>query len=95
MGSPKVSFHERLYGGELADICELIRPVEQSASTIMVIGHNPGFTVASRLLSGTVIELKTAHVAVLTASLDDWFQIGAAGVWNLETVITPKTEIIA
>ena len=24
MGSPKVSFHQRLYGGELGDICQLV-----------------------------------------------------------------------
>ena len=67
MGLPKVSFHQRLYGGELDDICQLVSQADDSAASVMVIGHNPGFSIASSVLSGTMVELKTAYVAVLTA----------------------------
>ncbi|MEE2756632.1 MAG: histidine phosphatase family protein [Myxococcota bacterium] len=93
MGSPQVSFHQGLYGGELDDICQLVRQVPDSVKSVLVIGHNPGFSIACSVLSGTMVELKTAYVAVLSADLECWSDIGQARVWALEDVITPKTAI--
>ena len=50
---PKVSFPDRLYSSGIADYLEIIK-TEETASSIMIIGHNPtcGGLVASLYGSG-------------------------------------------
>lgn len=88
-----VSYHAQLYGGTLQDIERLIGEASPSTSTILVLGHNPGFSAAASYLTGEYIELKTAHIAVLETESDDWEGPFERNSWTLAAVLSPKEAI--
>jgi phosphohistidine phosphatase len=71
-GEVELQFIHSLYLGELKDIRHAVLTHGTDHDTIMVLGHNPGFSVAAALMSGKPVELKTACAAVLTSVQSDW-----------------------
>jgi phosphohistidine phosphatase len=98
---PAVSFEDRLYSfGDGSPYLEIIA-AQQSASPLMVIGHNPSIqNLALRLIRPDSSELverigrkfPTAAVAVIDLPIDSWRQLKSlkevAG--TVETFLTPK-----
>ena len=70
-GAPAVRFLPSLYLGSLSDIQQAVETHEDDHQTIMVLGHNPGFSHAAAMLSRSGVELKTACAAVLVTELDN------------------------
>ncbi|MBG0560500.1 SixA phosphatase family protein [Actinoplanes aureus] len=68
--APEVHYEEGLYWGGRTEVFDLLRTVPDTVRTILVIGHNPTMSEVSALLvpddefTGTVVELKTAGLAV-------------------------------
>ena len=71
---PKVhiQFDHRLYLGELSDIEQAVLAHAKEHKTVLVLGHNPGFSVAAGLLSRKAVELKTACAAILETTQSEW-----------------------
>ena len=67
---PRIQFDHRLYLGSLDDIAHVVGAYGTEDETIMVLGHNPGFSHAAAMLTGKAVELKTAHAAVLKTGQD-------------------------
>ena len=55
-----IQFDHRLYLGELGDIEQAVLAHATDHQTVLVLGHNPGFSVAAGLLTRKAVELKTA-----------------------------------
>ena len=70
LGEPIVHFLHSLYLGSLSDIQHAVDTHGGDHQTIMVLGHNPGFSHAAAMLSSSGVELKTACAAVLETELD-------------------------
>ena len=85
-------FTRRLYLPGLEEIAEVVLGLNESVETALLLGHNPGFSMASGWLSGQHIELKTAHAAILEADIGSWLDAFQPGIWRLETVLTPHDE---
>jgi len=61
---------------------------EDVLDTILLIGHNPGWSEAATALSGTPLSLGTAQAALLEHFGDDWISaIGDLGHWKLKDII--------
>ena len=71
-GNPIVQFLHSLYLGSLSDIQHAVDTHGGGHQTIMVLGHNPGFSYAASMLSGSGVELKTACAAVLGTRLESF-----------------------
>jgi phosphohistidine phosphatase len=95
---PAQRFDPRLYSAPVESIFKLVRETGADVSTLLLIGHNPGFEELARLLSGAgetdaLIRfggnMPTASLAV----------IDLAGTWpaietrtgRLEIFVTPKS----
>eukprot|EP00271_Cylindrocystis_brebissonii_P018709 TRINITY_DN5428_c0_g1_i1.p1 TRINITY_DN5428_c0_g1~~TRINITY_DN5428_c0_g1_i1.p1 ORF type:complete len:313 (+),score=11.89 TRINITY_DN5428_c0_g1_i1:320-1258(+) len=61
-----------------------------STTTVMCMGHNRGWEEAASVLSGTVVELKTANAALLEARRPhpDWALTWKEG-WRLDRIVKP------
>ncbi|WP_229076725.1 histidine phosphatase family protein [Actinoplanes sp. DH11] len=71
--SPEVRYEESLYLAGRTEVFDLLRLVPDTIRTVLLVGHNPTVSEVSALLlpddqfSGTVIEMKTAGLAVHTS----------------------------
>jgi len=60
-----------------------------SATTLLVLGHNPGWEQALSHLCGTPCRMTTANAGLLEGFGDSW-QEALEGAWELRKFLTPK-----
>lgn len=61
---------------------------DDAVETILVIGHNPGWSEAATALSGTPLSLGTAQAALLEHPGEDWITaVGELGRWKLKGIV--------
>ena len=88
----RVLFDPVLYLGGIDALRRAIPKAPRDASTIVVLGHNPGSEEIVRELSNQTVELKTAYAAVLrrTEGDESWeTALGLSGGFSLVEVVTP------
>ena len=87
-----------IYEASAGRLVALIRGVEPSVETLLVIGHNPGMEdLAGHLMTGEGGEaggrlrqkFPTAAIAVLSLPVEDWTEVGPRG-GTLEHFVTPR-----
>ncbi|HSX65982.1 SixA phosphatase family protein [Nocardioides sp.] len=62
---PEVATDERVYAAWGRDLVALVRVLPEAASTVVLVGHNPGLEELVADLTGAGIELPTSAVAVV------------------------------
>lgn len=85
---PPTHLDERLYGASAASLLAVTQELAQEASTVMLVGHNPGLEDFLTLLTGAVERLKTSSLAVITTP-GSWAATGRHSA-TLETLATPR-----
>ncbi len=61
---------------------------DDGLATILLIGHNPGWSEAATALTGTPLSLGTAQAALLEHSGDEWIAaISDLGHWKLKDIV--------
>ncbi len=95
---PEIEFCESLYLASAEAILWTISSHHGGASSLLVLGHNPGISMVASVLAKQRIELPTAAIAVLTADDDrgvggggPFASIGVGTPLALRQWITPKT----
>ena len=68
--------------------------VDDSISSVMLVGHNPGMEGAVRVLTGHAEAMPTAAVAVIDLDIDSWKAI-ASGRGSLRAIFRPRDEMDA
>jgi len=90
---------ERIYEAPAARLLAVLQEVEPAASTLLMIGHNPGFEDLAEILIGEgdrdgILRLgqkyPTAGLAVIDFPQAGWADIGR-GTGRLERFVTPKS----
>lgn len=78
-----------LYLGDLRHISLAIRLVESELEDcVLVVGHNPGWSLAIAELTGTHVQLDVAEAGLLSVEADSWGEaLELQGLWKLESVI--------
>ena len=64
--------------------------VTTHGETLLVLGHNYGWSEAVARLSSRNVELKTANIAVLEHSGNTWSEAIQTTTWTLTDFITPR-----
>lgn len=85
---PQVRHDERLYGASAEELLQVTLELPHQASTVVLVGHNPGLEDFLELLTGTVEVLKTSTIAVMITSAK-WSEANSRS-WILETMVTPR-----
>jgi phosphohistidine phosphatase len=95
---PQVSYEDRVYAAHCETLLDLARHTEPEASSMLIVGHNPGIQELALLLAGgdtdagllqrATAKFPTAAVAVL-AFAGAWSRLGP-GRAQLITFVTPR-----
>ena len=86
-----VQFHATLYHAGLSEILAEAPAVSEEVTTLLVLGHNPGWQESVRQLSGEEIAMKTANAALLEGEGLDWIDaLQKRGGWRLVDTICAR-----
>lgn len=87
-GKVAVSIEPRLYLCSLKDIAAVMKDyVASTQPVVILVGHNPGFSLAAEVLSDSDLELSTAEAADLTIEADTWDEaLQMTGAWELRRI---------
>ena len=87
---PQVSHDARLYGASAGELLRITQELPHKASTVVLVGHNPGLEDFLELLTGTAEVLKTSAIAVMATQVT-WAQ-AKDGSCILEAFAVPRGE---
>src|SRR5262245_12643213 len=99
LGSVEVTFEDRLYESGPESILAVVREIDPSAATLLVVGHNPGLHETARLLiaSGDVEArerlnegLPTSGLVVIDFAGEDWEKLHPRS-GRLDRFVTPRS----
>ena len=82
-------FSSAFYHGGLSAIANACSMLTEDISTLLVLGHNPGWEDAVSGLCGEWVRMTTANAALLESNADDWAEAIEAN-WVLVDVLRPK-----
>ncbi len=90
LGDLAPSFTPDLYLAGAPVVTRLLEEVPAEVGTVLMLGHNPGFSMTVHWLTGADVDLKTAQAALLETDQDDW-SAAAHGkrAWRLVELVTP------
>ena len=84
-------FDKKLYLAGAATMVEVLRRIRQSvASTVMIVGHNPGSEELVEVLTGAPETLPTAALAQVTLPIDSWSELRPRTRGTLVNLWRPK-----
>lgn len=85
-------FTRDLYLTGLVSIRQVLEACPDSTTRLLLLGHNPGFSMTASWLTGADIELQTAYAAVLGCEGPTWASTMKVGRWKLLELLTPTTR---
>ncbi|MEZ4319042.1 MAG: histidine phosphatase family protein [Myxococcota bacterium] len=86
---PPFELRSELYHGTITEIRAAIRARVTGQSTVLVLGHNPGWEDAIEALTGEVHPLTTANIALLSHP-GTWAEALDRADWVVEDVLRPR-----
>jgi phosphohistidine phosphatase len=82
-------YDDRIYDASAGELLAIAQDADESASSLLMVGHNPGFErLASRLI-GQNIEMPTGSLAEIELPVDQWRDVGN-GRGRLARFLKPK-----
>jgi phosphohistidine phosphatase len=88
--APQARYTRALYCAGIRQLQPLLADLGEDATTVLVLGHNPGWSAAASWFSGSAIEMTTANAVLLTSTAATWSE-AVMGEWTLHDWIQPKS----
>lgn len=85
-----VEFRPDFYLAGLRSLAAGIEGVSADVSTLLVLGHNPGWEEAVYALSAQAVEMTTANAVLLQSKATSWAEAVHGPTWSLLEVIRPR-----
>ena len=83
-------FTDRLYHASEFDIINILKSLENKINSILIIGHNPGFTELVNFLSDiNLYNLPTTGIVVFNLRISNWSDIDK-NIGEIEIIKFPK-----
>jgi phosphohistidine phosphatase len=80
---------ERIYEASGRRLLNLLSQIQDTANTVIMVGHNPGFEELLAALTAEERDLPTASLACIDLSVEKWNK-ARPGVGQLRWLVTPK-----
>jgi len=87
-GAVPVSFSRGLYHAGLPQMRKSAEDWGDHLQTVLVLGHNPGWSEAVGILASRPVELTTGNAALLEGQGATWAE-ALAGKWTLTALVRP------
>ena len=78
-----------LYHSSRHDLEPLLARLPDTVSTVLCLGHNPGWEHMVSVRSGQAIAMKTANAALFRIASDSW-KSALQATWELDRILRPK-----
>ena len=78
-----------IYEAEESNMLDIIKTLSDDLSSVMLVGHNPTFSLLISTLTGQYVDMSAGSVAELKIDLPGWDDIGVKTA-QLEKIISPK-----
>jgi phosphohistidine phosphatase len=75
--SGPIALREEIYQAAASTLLALVRELSPTLESVMLVGHNPGFSELASLLAGHLIELRTCGLAAYAID-GGWADVGRA-----------------
>ena len=89
LGEPPASAMPSLYGAGTEALAATVQRLAPSEQTVLVLGHNPGWSDAIAWLTGIQVNLAPANAALLLGRGERWAGALGLGALELEDVLRP------
>jgi len=87
--STELRFDERIYEAGPNRLLDVVRQIEKSKKSVLLVGHNPGLEEFLDLLTGTTESMPTGTISKVVLSASNWAGTGDQG-GTLEWILKPK-----
>lgn len=87
---PEIESTRAFYGGDASDIADALDALPDHVSTVLVLGHNPGWTSAVGYFSNEYVEMTTANIAILECESETWAEASIQSGFVLKSILRPK-----
>ena len=88
---PPVQFSPELYHCDPSQFVAQLRNVDDTANTVLMVGHNPGLELFLQQLTGEAYPFPTAAMAMLELEIADWSQVHDGLRGHLIDLWQPRT----
>lgn len=88
----ELKFDDRIYEASPYGLMQVIADLPDTFSTVMLVGHNPGFEGMIRLLTSEDESMPTAALAVIDIDTEKWADV-APKTGSLMEVVRPREEM--
>lgn len=89
LGEPPATLLPGFYGAGVEAMVAAVKRMDPAVKTVLVLGHNPGWSDAIGWLSGRQVRLAPAHAALLTLRAGSWTEGLGVGALDLQVVVGP------
>jgi len=79
-----------LYGASPRELVAVLSELSAEVETVVVVGHEPGWSSAVEYFTGARVQMPTAAMACVAVGISSWADL-AAGTGELEWLVTPRT----
>jgi phosphohistidine phosphatase len=87
--STDLRFDERIYEAGAQRLLEVVKQIEKSKKSVLLVGHNPGLEEFLQVLTGASENMPTGTLSKIALGASSWAAIGDKG-GTLEWIVTPK-----
>ena len=87
VGSPSSTMMPSFYGAGLDALVDALKRLPDDCGSVLVLGHNPGWSEAASWLSGVQIAMAPANAVCLEANGDRWTDVLGPGAMRLDRVV--------
>ncbi len=90
-----IKANQHIYDANLTELIDVIRHLNDSFSSVMLVGHNPALNDFARsLLFNPVLHFPTCSVVWMTQEINTW-KDACDGVWKRKEYFYPKKDFSA
>lgn len=86
----EIRFDQRIYEASLSRLLTVLSEVDDRASSLMLVGHNPGLEELIRTLTGRAGQMKPATIASISLNIDQWSSVGE-NTGTLDWLVKPDS----
>lgn len=81
---------DAIYQADEQDMLAIINKLPENFNTIMLVGHNPTFSLLVELLTGEAINMSAGSVVEIKIAMDDWAAV-TLNTAVLGEIMSPKS----
>lgn len=85
----ELRFDERIYEASWSRLLEIVQQLDDAATTVLMVGHNPGMEDLLLNLTGVNRHMSTAAFARIELNVESWTE-AVPGCGQLDWLVKPK-----